>query len=227
MLPPGRIGHRPYPPRVDRPIDAGRATLPDIGRPVGVNDSDHDAVTATLPVGRADPRPRDETQRVRRTTLELYDRYHRDLATFVRAIERDPEAAEDIVADTFVRLIDELRKGRTVDQPRAWLHRVAANLVIDGGRRRSVATRFLGRLVDHRTAPPPDETILRGETRREVGDALAELPVDDRTALMLAAHGFSGREIAAALGRSELATRSLICRARIRLRERLESEARP
>ena len=44
---------------------------------------------------------------------------------------------------------------------------------------------------------------------------------------MLAAHGFSGREIAAALGRSELATRSLICRARIRLRERLESEARP
>ena len=58
-------------------------------------------------------------------------------------------------------------------------------------------------------------------------DALAELPVDDRTALMLAAHGFSGREIAAALGRSELATRSLICRARIRLRERLESEARP
>jgi RNA polymerase sigma factor (sigma-70 family) len=212
---------------VDRPVDAGRATLPEVGRPVGVNDSDHDAVTATLPVGRADPRPRDETERVRRTTLDLYDRYHRDLATFVRAIERDPEAAEDIVADTFVRLIDELRKGRTVDQPRAWLHRVAANLVIDGGRRRSVATRFLGRLVDHRTAPAPDETILRGETRREVGDALAELPVDDRTALMLAAHGFSGREIAAALGRSELATRSLICRARIRLRERLESEARP
>ena len=44
---------------------------------------------------------------------------------------------------------------------------------------------------------------------------------------MLAAHGFSGREIAATLGRSELATRSLICRARLRLRERLESTEVP
>ena len=40
---------------------------------------------------------------------------------------------------------------------------------------------------------------------------------------MLAAHGFSGREVAEAIGRSELATRTLLCRARLRLRERLES----
>jgi RNA polymerase sigma factor (sigma-70 family) len=188
-----------------------------------VNDLETDTVTATLPVGGAGPRTRDPSETVRRTTLELYDAHHRDLANFVRALERDAQAAEDIVGETFVRLIDELRRGRTPDQPRAWLHRVAANLVIDGGRRRSVATRFLGRLVDHRTEPPLDEGLLIGETRREIRQALAELPVDARTALMLAAHGFSGREIAATLGRSELATRSLICRARLRLRERLES----
>jgi DNA-directed RNA polymerase specialized sigma24 family protein len=83
-------------------------------------------------------------------------------------------------------------------------------------------TRVLGRLVDHRTEPPPDDTYLRGEMRREVWAALGELSVDARTALLLAAHGFSGREVAEALGRTELATRSLICRARLRLRERLE-----
>ena len=68
--------------------------------------------------------------------LALYDAHHRELANFVRAIERDPQAAEDIVSETFVRLIDAVRRGRTPDQPRAWLHRVAANLVVDGGRRR-------------------------------------------------------------------------------------------
>lgn len=188
-----------------------------------MNDLDGDAATVTLPVGGAGPRTRDRSETVRRTALELYDTHHRELATFVRALERDAQTAEDIVGETFVRLIDELRRGRTPEQPRAWLHRVAANLVVDGGRRRSVATRFLGRLVDHRTEPPLDEGLLQGETRREVREALSELPVDARTALMLAAHGFSGREIAATLGRSELATRSLICRARLRLRERLES----
>lgn len=153
--------------------------------------------------------------------LAAYDAHHRELANFVRAIERDRDTADDIVSESFVRLIEEIRRGRTPDQPRAWLYRVVANLAIDRGRRRTVVTRALGRLVDHRTEPPPDDEVLRGETRREVWAALAHLPTDTRTALLLAAHGFSGRDIAEALGRSELATRSLICRARLRLREQL------
>jgi len=153
--------------------------------------------------------------------LAIYDAHHRELASFIRGIERDPRVAEDVLSETFVRLIEEIRRGRMPDQPRAWLYRVAANLVADGGRHRTVVGRVLGRLVDHRTEPPPDDEILRGELRREVHTALGTLPTDARTALLLAAHGFSGREVAAALGRSELATRSLICRARLRLREQL------
>lgn len=158
---------------------------------------------------------------MRAFVLATYDAHHRELANFVRGIERDRDAADDIVSETFVRLIEEVRRDRTPDQPRAWLHRVAANLAIDRGRRRTVVGRVLGRLVEHGTEPPPDDEVLRGETRREVRAALAHLPVDARTALLLAAHGFSGRDIAVMLGRSELATRSLICRARLRLREQL------
>ena len=153
--------------------------------------------------------------------LALYDAHHRELASFIRGIERDPRVAEDVLSETFVRLIEEIRRGRMPEQPRAWLYRVAANLVVDGGRHRTVVGRVLGRLVDHRTEPPPDEEILRGETRREVWAALGTLSTDAQTALLLAAHGFSGREVAQALGRTELATRSLICRARLRLREQL------
>jgi RNA polymerase sigma-70 factor (ECF subfamily) len=155
------------------------------------------------------------------SVLAIYDAHHRELASFISAIERDPRAAEDVLSETFLRLIEAIRRGRAPDQPRAWLYRVAANLVVDGGRHRTVVTRVLGRLVDHRTEPPPEDTYLRGELRREVWAALGELPVDARTALLLSAHGFSGREVASALDRTELATRSLICRARLRLRERL------
>jgi RNA polymerase sigma-70 factor, ECF subfamily len=190
-----------------------------------MNDDPNDPLGASAV--RAMPTPvtvvaaRSGPDEVARNVLAIYDAHHRELANFVRALERDRQAADDIVSESFVRLIEAIRRGRPPDQPRAWLHRVAANLVIDGGRRRTVVTRFLGRHVDHRTAPPPDDSILRDESRREVWAALAALSPDARTALMLAAHGFSGHEIADALGRSELATRSLICRARLRLREQL------
>lgn len=191
---------------------------------MAMNDDSRDqraATLGTLPTPVAVVPTRTPDEEVSRAVLALYDAHHRELANFVRALERDPRAAEDIVSETFVRLIDAIRHGRAPDQPRAWLHRVAANLVIDGGRRRTVVARFLGRLVDHRTAPPPDDAVLRDEASREVRDALATLPEDARTALMLAAHGFSGHEIADAIGRSELATRSLLCRARLRLRDQL------
>ena len=196
-----------------------------------INDDTREPGTAalwTLPTPVAVVPARDGAEDVSRAVLALYDAHQRDLANFVRAIERDPRVAEDIVSETFVRLIVVVRRGRSPDQPRAWLHRVAANLVIDGGRRRTVVTRFLGRLVEHRTAPAADEMVLRDESRREVWDALSTLPPDARTALMLAAHGFSGHEIADAIGRSELATRSLLCRARLRLREQLtETDGQP
>jgi len=173
--------------------------------------------TAAVSIARAG-----RTADVTPSVLAIYDAHHRELASFIAAIERDPRAAEDILSETFLRLIEAIRRGRTPDQPRAWLYRVAANLVVDGGRHRSVVGRVLGRLVDHRTEPPPEDSFLRGEMQREVWAALASLSVDSRTALLLAAHGFSGREIADALGRTELATRSLICRARIRLRDHLD-----
>ena len=52
---------------------------------------------------------------------------------------------------------------------------------------------------------------------------LGELGADARTALLMAANGFSGLEIADAIGRSPNATRTLMCRSRIQLRERLVS----
>jgi DNA-directed RNA polymerase specialized sigma24 family protein len=63
--------------------------------------------------------------------------------------------------------------------------------------------------------------VLEHERRSALEAALAELGDDARTALLMAANGFSGLEIAEAIGRTGLATRSMMCRARLQLRERL------
>jgi DNA-directed RNA polymerase specialized sigma24 family protein len=51
---------------------------------------------------------------------------------------------------------------------------------------------------------------------------LAGLSASDRNALVLAAQGYHGPEIAASLGRTSGATRTLLCRARSKVRGQLE-----
>jgi RNA polymerase sigma-70 factor (ECF subfamily) len=154
--------------------------------------------------------------------MRAYDAHERGLYAFARSLVRDPDAAEDLVADTFLRLVHETAAGRTPDQVRPWLFRVLANQAINQARRRSVAARMLARIVSRDTVEPPDAGLLRTESGVAVREALLTLPMPMRTALRLAAEGVPGREIAAAIGRSEAATRTLLSRGRVRLREQLE-----
>ncbi|MEO8470262.1 MAG: sigma-70 family RNA polymerase sigma factor [Chloroflexota bacterium] len=131
---------------------------------------------------------------------------------------RDPELAEDVTQEAFVKLLVEARAGRYPDRAGAWLYRAVTNLVISRARRAAVARRLAPRLAEVIGPEEPDRIALRHEDRHELESALETLSVDERCALLMAADGASGLEIAARLGKSHGATRALICRARTRLR---------
>jgi RNA polymerase sigma-70 factor (ECF subfamily) len=154
-----------------------------------------------------------------------FEAHHAGLYAFARRATQDADAADDAVAEAFARLVSEQRRGRWPDNVGGWLFRVTANVIVSSARRRSVLERVRARLrpMDDGLTAGPAEGLVRREGRAEIEAALAGLPPDARTALLLAARGFSGAEIATAIGRSELATRSLMCRARLRLRAELES----
>ena len=158
----------------------------------------------------------------------LYQAHRAELLGFLLRMTRDREAAEDLLQETFIRLIDEARAGRLPDAVRPWLYRVAANAAISRSRHGAVLTRLLPRLVDRREPARPDAELLRAERDTELHTALAGLPTDGRAALLLAAQGFNGQEIAASIGRTEGATRTLLCRSRVRLRLALDpAEGQP
>jgi RNA polymerase sigma-70 factor (ECF subfamily) len=154
--------------------------------------------------------------------VEAYDTWQRDIHAFLRAATRDSETAEDLTQETFIRLLREVRAGRPPENVRAWLYTVAANLVTSRGRRMAVAERFKAIIAIRGAAEGPEHDTLRDERRVLVHRGLERLPTDSRTALLLSAHGFSGREIAHVLGRSEGATRTLLTRARTQLRHHIE-----
>lgn len=140
------------------------------------------------------------------------------LLSRLTGITRDPFAAEDLMQEAFVRLVIEVRAGRIPDDPGAWLYRVGHNLAMSRGRRITVAGRHQGELPLPGTAPSPETVAVEAERNLWLRDAVAALGPTDRHAVILAAHGVRGPEIARSIGRSDAATRTLLCRARTKIR---------
>ena len=154
-----------------------------------------------------------------------YELYHDAIYGFLRRATRDADVAEDLLQETFARLLVAYRAGREPDQLQPWLYRVASNLVTSRGRRLRTVTRWLAgqRRDDHLgAAASPEASAIGREWSSDVADALGTLSEESRTALLLAAQGFVGREIADAIGRTEAATRTLMCRARQQMRREIE-----
>jgi RNA polymerase sigma-70 factor (ECF subfamily) len=138
------------------------------------------------------------------------------------ALTRNADVAEDLVQDAFYRLTREVEAGRTPDDAGAWLHRVAGNLVNSRGRHLTVVDRRAGELPRPDAPETPEALAVSAERAAAVRNALADLSRADRDALLLAAHGYRGDEIASSIGRTPGATRTLLCRARTKVRGRLE-----
>lgn len=153
---------------------------------------------------------------------EAFDTFQRDVHSFALHATRDPDAAADATQEAFVRLLREVRDRGIPAHVRSWLFTVVSNLVVSGHRKRSVLDRYRAKLARPDVSlATPERSVLDRERRDRVHEALGHVSPDARTALLLAAEGYSGREIAEMIGRSELATRSLVCRAKGQLRDYL------
>jgi RNA polymerase sigma-70 factor (ECF subfamily) len=153
-----------------------------------------------------------------------YDVYERALYAFALGITHSGTAAEDLVQESFLRLVREVGAGRAPDNVRAWLYRVCANLAASRGRRATIATRYLPFLVSRDVGETPEARHLRLELGAELTAALTDLSPDERTCLLLSAGGFRGLEIADVIGRTHGATRTLLTRTRLKVQARLSGE---
>lgn len=144
------------------------------------------------------------------------------------SILRNQAESEDVVQDTFLRVLEHKKKLPEVRDLRVWLVRITWNLAIDRRRRirpDQLDEPFAESLVA-RTAPA-DQVLSNA---RQIAAVLAEierLPRPERHALLLSAiDELKIPEISTVLNRSESAVRALLFRARTRLRERLEKNER-
>lgn len=158
-----------------------------------------------------------------REALEkLVRRYASPLLTFIQRMVGDRHRAEELFQETFLKVWVKRRQYRLKNTFKGWLFTIAANRCRDDFRKRSPD------IVEHVEPNSEDEgnpatTAVRTETATIVADAVAQLPPQQRLAVVLRIwNGLSFAEIASIVDSPVGTVRSNMHRALASMRRRLE-----
>lgn len=151
----------------------------------------------------------------------LYRRLVGRIYALCLRMSRDPQRAEELTQDVFVRAWERIKSFRGESRFTTWLHRLAVNVVLQDGRakgRRESREQLVG---------DPEEYLGRVTrempgTRVDIERAIAALPEGARTVLILRdIEGYKYDEIAEMQGVALGTVKAQIHRARKMMREKL------
>jgi RNA polymerase sigma-70 factor, ECF subfamily len=166
---------------------------------------------------------------------ELVDKYKQPVMNLIGRMLKDANEAEDLAQNVFLQVYKSAHRYQVAAKFSTWLYTIARNLCLNEIRRRSRhpadsldathkehENQPLRQFKDEKTFSPPD-ALLHGELEHKIAEALAELPENQRTAILLCrGDELSYEEIAEVLGCSLSATKSLIHRGRETLKQKLK-----
>ncbi len=65
---------------------------------------------------------------------KLYDEYNHKIYRFIYFKVNNRETAQDLASQTFIKFLEYVRGGKTIDHTQAFLYKIARNLIIDNFR---------------------------------------------------------------------------------------------
>lgn len=158
----------------------------------------------------------------------LMERHEKRIYRLALGMLGDPDAADDITQETFIRAFRALPRFEFRSSVGTWLHRIAVNLCLS--RLRSAKRRPLVALGDvvrrlRSGRGRPERDLARKDLAARIERAVAALPPKQRAVfLMRHREGMDYGEIAAALERSEGGVRANYFQALQKLKRELSDE---
>lgn len=145
------------------------------------------------------------------TIESVYQDFHARLRSFTLQHVSDPEVADDILQNVYLKIHANIGGLRDTDRLESWIYQVTRNAITDYFRR----ARPQEELPDSLPAPAEEEPDTASELAASVGDMLRCLPPKYRQALELTDfQGLSQAELAARLQISLSGAKSRVQRAR-------------
>lgn len=161
----------------------------------------------------------------------LYREYFKDIYRFIYRLTGNDEDARDITQEAFARLYRFLESGkkRPLEEPRAWIFKVACNICYTSMKREKRFQEIVAENPGALAGEAPgclEEDWLQQERLNQVREAFNRLSLRDRMALELFQAGLGYREIAGALGLNRASVGKVLFRARRRLAKEINQGER-
>jgi RNA polymerase sigma-70 factor (ECF subfamily) len=168
---------------------------------------------------------------------ELVNRYERKIFRLTMNITRNREDAEDAMQDAFMKAYSHLDRFHEDSRFYTWLVRIAANEALMRLRKRRPNQLSLDEPIEGEDdfipqqiedwGPSPEQRFAQTEMRDILRGVIEELPPDFRVVFLLRdVEGLSTEETATTVGISEAAVKSRLLRARLKLRQKLDTRFR-
>lgn len=169
----------------------------------------------------------------------LLQRYRRPVYNFILRSVRDPERAEDLMQDVFLRIVQRSEEFKGQSKFSTWMYTIARNRCIDSSRKMAFRRhRSLdapaGKGEDPEEGAPmveriegreqgPDRKAIAGRLQGQIADAVEELPEEQREVfLMRQVQNMPFKDIAAVVGVPENTVKSRMRYALERLQQALD-----
>lgn len=111
---------------------------------------------------------------------ELVNRYKNLVYSIIRRQTRDPEEANDLAQDVFLKIYRNLKSYTPAFKFSTWVMRITGNHIIDRHRRKKAETvpfePHMAEGVNAPTEPSPEAQYLRREQAELINKLLADLP---------------------------------------------------
>lgn len=154
---------------------------------------------------------------------EIYRKHHIELYLYALSLCQNHHYAQDLVSETFYKALLSLDHNK--DYIKFWLFRVCKNIFLDHVRKNKyhVDIHNLEEVLSDKESPL--DKLINNEERKQLYYNVLKLPYPSREAIILYYYcNFSLREIAKAIHISEGAAKTLLFRARQKLKTELKEE---
>ncbi|MEQ2529330.1 RNA polymerase sigma factor [Robertmurraya yapensis] len=146
-------------------------------------------------------------------------------ATIVR-MTKNPQDAQDLVQDAFIKVYHQLEKYEQKGSFSSWLYRVAINHCMDQFRKKQYSLELVGVNEDSVVNPNNPEVIfLKKEKQRQLERLIATLPDDERMIILLRyVNELTYEEIGELVGMPITNVRNKLFRAKKKMRDTVIQE---
>ena len=160
---------------------------------------------------------------------EMVSRYEAKVYSLALKMVRNPEDAEDILQDTFLRAYRGIKSFKGDSTFSTWIYRITANSALMRLRKKQLPTVSIEDAEERETpvaiadwGPGPVEQVLNRELQQLMDEAIEALPAEFRQVFVLRdIEELSNTEVADILDLSVAAVKSRLHRARLKVRNRL------